>query len=112
MPLGLPRLMGQFTHLNSVFIGMACIHFCHVDALFFFFALAGAKALEALRCRKQIDRNLKELLRVQQLHGLFGQYQKQGWREWTGETREESGHDQKTVSSFQPYRAVCFLVTS
>lgn len=68
--------------------------------------------VEALRCRKQIDRNLKELLRVQQLHGLFGQYQKQGWRKWTGETREESGHDQKTVSSLQPYWAVCFLVTS
>lgn len=48
-------------------------------------------------------RNLKELLRVQQCHDQFGQPQKQGWREWTGKTRQESGDEQKAVSSFQPY---------
>lgn len=71
MTLLSPKLAGQFTHLNVAFIGMASIHFCHVDALFILPWL-----VEALRCRKQKDRNLKELLAVQQFHGQSGQPQK------------------------------------
>lgn len=71
MTLLSPKLVGQFTHLNGAFIGTASIHFCHVDALFILPWL-----VEALRCRKQKDRNLKELLAVQQFHGQSGQPQK------------------------------------
>lgn len=30
------KSVGEFTHLNGVFIGMACIHYSHVDLPFIF----------------------------------------------------------------------------
>lgn len=47
-----PKSVGEYTHLNGAFIGMACINFCRVD-LPFLFCLEATQLLASGRPRVQ-----------------------------------------------------------
>ena len=89
--------MGEFTRLNGAFIGMACIHFCHVDLPFLFCP----EATWLLAGRRPQVQEAREFKGASDSPAV-------SWSVWMapeswGGGQVGSGHEQKALSSFQPY---------